>query len=433
MSNRSLFKRLLALTVLVSLTTTSSYAQGGVDRGEKPAEDAAAEKKVEDDTYEDKKPEAIHVEQIILRRRQTPLAQQWMAEGLVKFKELKFKDGIDKYTQAETILKQISKSSKTVTGDLDEVRQRLATTYHQYAKALIEKARTDIDISHFEKAKANIAKAIEYDQAMKPEAARMQKRIEQLRIVIEIQERTAENVIDPGYQERIKDILIKKAEARVFMDHNIWKRARDAYEDVLLKDPADEDAINGLHRLYDLLRAAARLRRRAQESERMAEIEWKWIDPIPPRETPGGVVGGPGQPVEKMTEATLGVRQKLKAIIITKISFEDTPVTTVFDFLKTRSRELDPAGEGVNFLTILKPGQAAVEGPANGDDDDDDDDVWGEDEDDAAADDDDDAADFGDDDDDDDDAAEEDSMSDAAVEAMWARVIDDDNSTIEES
>ena len=58
MSNRSLLKRLLALLMLISLTTTYSYAQedGGVDRGEKP-EDAAAEKK--DDTYEDKKPEQI--------------------------------------------------------------------------------------------------------------------------------------------------------------------------------------------------------------------------------------------------------------------------------------------------------------------------------------------------------------------------------------
>ncbi len=399
MSNRSLLTRLFTLVVVLGLMATSMHAQeAGVEGGEAEGEAAMEAAGKKDDTYQDKKPEEIDVEQIILRRRQTLLAQQWMAEGLERFNERKFKEAIDKYTQAETILKQISKSSKAVVGDLDEVRARLATTYHAYAKQLIEQARTDIDISHFEKAKNNIAKAIEYDKTLKPQAQKLLKRIEQLRIVIEIQERTDPEVIDPEYQERIKEILIKKAEAKVFLDHNVWKRARDAYEDVLLKDPTDEDAVNGLRHLYETLQAAAQIRRRAQEAERMAEIEWKWIDPIPPREStvPGLTPDAEAVPREA-SEAALGIRQKLKSIIITKISFEDTPVTTVFDFLKTRSRELDPEGVGVNFLVILKSRAAEGAAPEEnnqgggggggegwGDDDDawgDDDDAWGDDDD----------------------------------------------------
>ncbi len=56
------------------------------------------------------------------------------------------------------------------------------------------------------------------------------------------------------------------------------------------------------------------------------------------------------------TPAPTTLREKLKNIIIPKISFEDTPVSTVFMFLKDRSRELDPDGIGINF--VLMPGIA---------------------------------------------------------------------------
>ncbi len=49
------------------------------------------------------------------------------------------------------------------------------------------------------------------------------------------------------------------------------------------------------------------------------------------------------------------LRKKLDSIIIRKISFEETPVSTVFEYLKNRSRALDPDGIGVNFLSILHP------------------------------------------------------------------------------
>lgn len=51
------------------------------------------------------------------------------------------------------------------------------------------------------------------------------------------------------------------------------------------------------------------------------------------------------------------IRRKLKTIMLPRIAFEDTPVSTVFAYLKQRSRELDPQGVGVNFVLILKPAE----------------------------------------------------------------------------
>jgi len=44
------------------------------------------------------------------------------------------------------------------------------------------------------------------------------------------------------------------------------------------------------------------------------------------------------------------LRQKLNSIIIQKVEFEDAKPLTVFKFLRIRSKELDPAGKGVNFV-----------------------------------------------------------------------------------
>ncbi len=48
-------------------------------------------------------------------------------------------------------------------------------------------------------------------------------------------------------------------------------------------------------------------------------------------------------------------REKINKIIIPKLTLEDVPVSVAFEILKQRSRELDPDGEGVNFVVILKP------------------------------------------------------------------------------
>ena len=49
------------------------------------------------------------------------------------------------------------------------------------------------------------------------------------------------------------------------------------------------------------------------------------------------------------------LREKLDNIIFPKVEFDAVPFETVVNYLKTRSRELDPDGEGVNFFLQLDP------------------------------------------------------------------------------
>lgn len=57
------------------------------------------------------------------------------------------------------------------------------------------------------------------------------------------------------------------------------------------------------------------------------------------------------------------MRKKLKTIVIPKVQFADARVSTVIEYLKQRSRELDPQGAGVNFVLILKPAKTEPRKP----------------------------------------------------------------------
>ncbi len=363
MAYRSKLTRLFALIVILGFMAASTYAQ---DAAAGNAGDADAGV-LDEDGPPDKDPKEIDDEERIRRNRQLTKADRLITDANASYEAKDYIDAIDKYTQAEKILRDVSLSTKTVLDRLGALRKTLGRVYHDYAKRLIEVAREEIDVAKFDQAETNIAKAVEFDPSLKPESQFLQKVIEQQREQAEIDRATMAENIDPEYRTRLKEILIKKAEAKVFQQHRVFKRARNAYEDILLKDPANQDAVIGLRRLYEELREAAKLRRRAQEAERMAEIEWKWIDPIAPREIRTASSGvAEAEVVDRPGGTRHDIHEKLDSIVITKISFEETPVSTVFEYLKNRSRVLDPDGIGVNFLPILHPDESRGSGGGGG-------------------------------------------------------------------
>lgn len=55
------------------------------------------------------------------------------------------------------------------------------------------------------------------------------------------------------------------------------------------------------------------------------------------------------------------IREKLNNIIIPEIDFEEATIHQVIRYLRRRSRELDPDGEGVNFILHLEDKRGVLE------------------------------------------------------------------------
>ncbi|RMD78047.1 MAG: hypothetical protein D6820_10620, partial [Lentisphaerae bacterium] len=369
MAYKKQFSKLLSLSVVAGMVTATALAQDGVNLNEAGA---GADNLKNVPSYPQKSPEEADNEQRVLRTRNRVRAEREIEIGDEAFRQKDYRVAIDRYSNAEKILRDVSKSAPYVKTELKALQKKLAEAYKAYALQQIDEAKVQIDVGKFDRAKESLDKAVEFDPSLRPQAQILNAEIARLREQAEIDNRTREENIDPEYHNRLKTILIKKAEGKVFLRHHVLTRARNAFEDILIQDPGNQEAINGLRQLYAESRENAKLRRRAQEAERMAEIEWKWIDPIPPRKAQGAtaVAATETAAVPKTSTGRQNIYEKLKNIVIRQITFENTPVSTIFGFLKERSRALDPEQVGVNFMLILTPGQAAKKvAPGGGEED----------------------------------------------------------------
>lgn len=158
--------------------------------------------------------------------------------------------------------------------------------------------------------------------------------------------KTALTTIDPDNAERKEDIDILLNEAKVLYKNREYDKAKTSLEKILIKDPYNVDATFLLDKLYKREYEAGKQRRENETLERMYETEWKWNEAVLPTEAV--------KPEEKTPQALdsskSGIFEKLNKIVFDRIEFEDAPILAVVNHLKTRSRQLDPDGVGVNLL-----------------------------------------------------------------------------------
>ncbi len=194
-----------------------------------------------------------------LRQRARSYAKEAEQAG----KEGNLKTAVDKHRLAFALLSRFS----TPSADTRDTARILAK-----AREAAKEKEFQLGFFLFDSAKNLLPKSD--DSSVK----QLKKVIEAERRVLEVERDELATRLDPEYGTALHRIQMQNAEAKVFAQHRVFKRARNAYEDILLKDPQNQDAIIGLRHLYEELREAAKLRRRASEAERKAEIEWKWVE-----------------------------------------------------------------------------------------------------------------------------------------------------------
>lgn len=268
-----------------------------------------------------------------------------------------------KLIEAEAKYGQISKDHPRITGKAEQVKKLLAKTFKRWGDQLIREAQAAEAVGSKDKFDEAVRK---YEQARltDPEiAAEVNARLRTLadqREFAEFRRKTSDAEVDPEYIKRRKEVAELLEQGNVFTAHRNYMRARERFEQVLVKDPYNIEATRNLRQLYDDLREDGKQRRWAMLRERMAEIEWKWIDPIPPLEvTPENQTL-----VQPVPTETRRIEEKLKTIRLPNISFQDATISNVIQHLRERSKALDPDNEGINIFLMLDPGAGTETGAA---------------------------------------------------------------------
>ncbi len=147
-------------------------------------------------------------------------------------------------------------------------------------------------------------------------------------------------------KQKQKEISKGLAESEKLYKEKKYDQARDEAEKVLIKDPFNFKAINVLRKINLEYKKAGKSKANSTFTERIAEEQWKCITPIEPRtltKTTKSIM----TPVDK------GCKSKLDTIMIDRIEFEEVTVPQAINFLKKRSKELDPEGKGVKIFSRL--------------------------------------------------------------------------------
>ena len=149
------------------------------------------------------------------------------------------------------------------------------------------------------------------------------------------------------------------------MKNGRYSDARDSFETVLIFRSLQPDGNPLPFRINDELKKIADERREQIFRERLAEVRWKWAEPVTPLLAgPSGDLGS--KAIRKGAEVT-SLQNKLDNIIFPEIKIHDEPLIDVLNKLRQKSEQYHTdANEGVNFVIQLKrisAAQAAVAMP----------------------------------------------------------------------
>ena len=156
---------------------------------------------------------------------------------------------------------------------------------------------------------------------------------------------TSLDAVDPRYDERQREIHLLFRAGQFLYQNDAWDEARDKMEQILVKDPYNEDAITLLEKIYRRLYAIADVRAYNEFLLEQAKSDWSWVESIP--DVRNIVITGGAETYES---AGNELYNRLNELMIDHIEFEDVELPSVILQLRARSKELDPNGEGFNII-----------------------------------------------------------------------------------
>ena len=253
---------------------------------------------------------------------------------------------IDKYLAAKKIADEVLASASIPSFKLrsEQCASKIANAYFYWAQNLYNDAVKSASEQDYDRAIEKCRKAIEIYPDCKE---KMEKIIERYTLMKNgVQYKRKVNEVKPADEElRLKRVLLRQGQ--VFYDTKQWTQARAKFEEVILLDPYNETAIDYIRRINEHLLQAGRFRFGAIRNGRNAASVWEMVTPLISQE-----VSERDEKEVSIVKSSQSdkVLNKLKEIIIDKISFEEVSIPTAIRYLRQCSKEKDPEKIGVNFV-----------------------------------------------------------------------------------
>lgn len=282
-----------------------------------------------------------------------------------------YREAARNYAQARLIFESMKDNSEHFRERLEKTREQIAKSYYHLAQETALKAHDEANANDLTTAIALCREAIEIYPPSKAEMESCIARYEKMRSAATKRARLSEDQVMPGFADQKYRIAVLLKQAKILYYTRQFELARRRYQEVLLLDKLNPEAIQGTRAAGEQLRKAAMARYGNTHKRDIAEAAWESVLPVVARKSVDIRAGATptGKGTAAAGEADL-LREKLKSIIIPRVTFsgdENTPGGTPLPLAVKRLRELskkfDKTGEGVNIF-LHYPDDAAGEGGA---------------------------------------------------------------------
>ncbi|MFO7820622.1 MAG: hypothetical protein R6V56_00970, partial [Lentisphaeria bacterium] len=305
-------------------------------------------------------PEELSIEERVRREEQYLLGQTEMRRGRNLYQQQEYKRAIEHFNLAIKHFRNAG-NTKTLRQRVSVAEESKSRAYAGWAEKLAAEGKEMAETSKFETAMEKLRQAIQLNPEKGEQYRQQIKSYLEAEKQAKLEEETAEKNVLPDKEESEREITKLIEQGRLNLENGRLSAAGDKFEEVLVIDPYNVHAIRYLRKVNEQLSKWAEERRKMIRKEKLAEVKWEWSPPV--RAIGGERDGeGYGKPVAKMGNTEL--QQKLDEIVFPELEFEEATIHQVVVYLRSKSKELDPEGTGVNILLNVTAEQRTEPAPA---------------------------------------------------------------------
>jgi len=259
----------------------------------------------------------------------------------------------DKYMEAIKAYEQFGDSG-SFSEKSEYCRKRIGECYYQMAREAMRKA-DDLAQSHdYDEAIKVCREALKYcEKGQQEELGRMIEVYEKRRDnAMEREAASAERLV-PNLKAQEYQIQVLMEQGRKLALNREYGRAARKFQEVLLINPFNADALQCLRAVNDRIGTIGIRRYRNEHRKFMGEVEWKSATPYQPfSESSAQNLLDTGTAKAKPENKGNELHRRLNEIKIPKVFLSDMTVGEIVDYIRTESVRHDPAKRGVNIVFL---------------------------------------------------------------------------------
>lgn len=269
------------------------------------------------------------------------------------FADGQYKEARDKYMDAIKAYDQFA-GYGSFSEKSEYCRKRIGECYYQMAKQAMREADKSAQSRDYDEAIKQCREALKYCE---------KEQVDELNQRIEVYEKRRDNAQEreaasperlvPNLKAQEYQIQVLMEQGRKLARNREYGRAVRKFQEVLLINPFNADALQCLRAVNDRIGQIGIRRYHDEHRKMMGEIEWKSATPYQPfSESAAQNLLDSGTAKVKPENKGNELNRRLNEIKIPKVVLSDMTISEVVDYIRAESVRHDPAKRGINIVFL---------------------------------------------------------------------------------